>query len=195
MASKKLTLMPKASLPFKTGNKHKRENFHINRKKAQDKTQRDKRFSRRREEDKDPRLREERVKQNVPLTLERKRVWDEVDRDTGDELGISVDVERLKRQKLDEEAANAVNASEDVVPSEEEDQEDRDSMIDPASEASDAEEAGPVPPKARHMRTTTERATSPTRSTTSTNLDLTPEALASVFRLSSLHLQHLLGSS
>jgi len=180
MGSKKFKLSPKASLPFKTGNKQKRENLHINRKKAQDNIQRDLRFRRRREEDKDPRLREERAKQNVPLTLERKRVWDEVDRDTGDGLGTSVDVERLKRQKLEGEATDAAEAENDVLGSEEDGQDDRDSMIDTASDIS-TEEARPSSPKPSRAKTATERATSPTRSTTSTNLDLTPEALASRF--------------
>ena len=181
MASKRSRLSSKATLPFKTANKHKRENLHINRKKAQDKARRDVRFRRRREEDKDPRLREERIKQNVPLTLERKRVWDEVDRDTGDGLGISVDAERLKRQKLESGVVNGLGTMEDVAPADIESQEDRDSMIDTDSDLS-TDEAGSTPPrKASRPRTTTERATSPNRSTTSTNLDLTPDALASRF--------------
>ena len=179
MASKKFKLSPKASLPFKTANKQKREDLHINRKKAQDNIQRDLRFRRRREEDKNPKLRQERVKQNVPLTLERKRVWDEVDRDTGDGLGTSVDVERLKRQKLEGDVADAAEVAKDTQESKDEDQEDRDSMIDTDSDDS-AEKAGPSPKPSR-ARTATERATSPTRSTTSTNLDLTPDALASRF--------------
>ena len=181
MVSKKPRLSSKAALPFKTANKYKRENLHINRKKAQDKAQRDVRFRRRREEDKDPRLREERIKQNVPLTLERKRVWDEVDRDTGDGLGISVDVERLKRQKPECGVANGLGTAEDVAEADIESQEDRDSMIDTDSGLSADEVGSPPPSKASRPKTTTERATSPTRSTTSTNLDLTPDALASRF--------------
>ncbi|KAL8765215.1 MAG: hypothetical protein Q9194_006642, partial [Teloschistes cf. exilis] len=103
MASKKFKPSTKSTLPFKTGNKEKRQKLHITRKKALDNTRRDERFRRRREEDKDPSLREERLRKNIPLTLERKRVWDDVDGDIGDGLGVSVDVERLKRQKLAEE--------------------------------------------------------------------------------------------
>ena len=177
MASKKLKLSPKASLPFKTGNKHKRQDLHIKQKKARESTRRDERFRRRREEDKDPSLRDERIKRNVPLTLDRKRVWDQVDRDTGDGLGVSVDVERLKRQRLEE---NEVDTRDTLEDEESYISDDRDSMIDSASEAED-EQVEEMHPKRREPRTSTERATSPMRSTTSTNLDLTPEALAARF--------------
>ncbi|MCJ1257946.1 hypothetical protein MMC24_005774 [Lignoscripta atroalba] len=174
MASKKLHLSPKASLPFKTANKHKRQDLHVKQKKARDSLKRDERFRRKREEDRNPELRDDRVKKNIPLTLDRKRVWDETDRDTGDGLGVSVDVERLKRQKLDEEATR-----EQLEVGDSDEEEDRDSMIDSAS---DVEEEQPVQPRGKpRARTATERATSPTQSTMSTNLDLTPEALAARF--------------
>ncbi|MCJ1351113.1 MAG: hypothetical protein MMC33_001095 [Icmadophila ericetorum] len=180
MGSKKLKLSPKASLPFKTANKLKRQDLHIKQKKARENLKRDERMRLRREEDKNPGLREERVRKNIPLTLDRKRVWDQIDNDTGDGLGVNVDAGRLKRQKMEEEAA--LNAAEGGT--EEEDQEDdRDSMINFGSDL----EEDPEPPKQSKQclnqpRTATERATSPTlQSTTSTNLDLTPEALAARF--------------
>ena len=174
MASKKFKPSPKASLPFKTANKEKRQKLHITQKKARDSIKRDERFRRRREEDRDPSLRNERIKQNIPLTLERKRVWDEVDRDTGDGLGASVDVERLKRQKLEEvkEHKEAASAMEHSV-------EDTDSMIDSASE-DEVEDEDSLQEQSK-IRRATERATSSVHSTTSTNLDLTPEALAARF--------------
>jgi len=52
MASKKQKLSSKAHLPFKVGNKEKRQGLHIRRKKATDSIKRDERFRRRREEDK-----------------------------------------------------------------------------------------------------------------------------------------------
>lgn len=174
MASKKLKLSPKASLPFKVSNKEKRERLQVNRKKAQDSAKRDIRFRRRREEDKNPRLREERIKQNVPLTLERKRVWDSVDNDTGDGLGVSVDVARMKHQRLESEASE--DASDQDAPGQDE---DNDSMIDSSSDV-EADKQAKADSRARE-RSATERATSPTRSTASTNFDLTPEALAARF--------------
>lgn len=178
MPSKKPKLSVKAHFPFRVGNKQKRQSLHINRKKATDSIRRDERFRRRREEDKDPSLREERLKENIPLTIERKRTWDTVDNDASDGLGLSVDVERLKRQKAEEEqAALEEDADEDEGPSGSEDE--RDSMIDSASEDEAAEPTRPQ--NSSKERTATERATSPTKSTTSTNLDFTPEALATKF--------------
>ncbi|KAL8968557.1 MAG: hypothetical protein Q9197_004812 [Variospora fuerteventurae] len=183
MASRKFKPSVKSTLPFKTGNRERRHKLHIVRKKALDNTRRDQRFRRRKEEDKDPRLREERLRQNIPLTLERKRVWDDVDGDTGDGLGVSVDVERLKRQRLGEEAEEFED-EEDQIDQEEATEaptsdNDGDSMIDSAS---DNDESSPAPakPPSRH-RTATGRATSPTQFTLSTNLDLTPSALATRF--------------
>ena len=174
MASRVFKFSPKASLPYQTSNKEKRERLHINRKKAQDVAQRDLRFRRRREEDKDPRLRDERIRCNVPLTLERKRMWDHVDNDTGDALGLSVDVGRLKRRKWNGEVAEEASARENASQ-----EEDVDSMIDSASDG-EREEESPSDDKSK-IRTATERATSPTYSTASTNLDLTPEAVAARF--------------
>lgn len=174
MTSKSFRPSPKASLPFKAANKEKRQKLHIERKKAQDSIRRDERFRRRRDEDKDPSLRENRLKNNIPLTLERKRVWDEVDRDTGDFLGVSVDTERLKRQKL-EEARQADDDDNELDGLEG----DKDSMIDADSDNDVEEEIGSA--KRSRTRSATERATSPTQSTASTNLDLTPEALAARF--------------
>ncbi len=180
MASKKFKPSAKSGLPFTTGNREKRQKLHILRKKTLDNTRRDERFRRRREEDKDPSLREERLRKNIPLTLERKRVWDDVDRNTGDGLGASVDVERLKRQKLEEEVQLDDDGGSDQEKQAKGPGEDNhDSMIDSASE-SDESTTTPVAPSSRR-KSATERATSPTYSTTSTNLDLTPSALAARF--------------
>ncbi|KAI4262211.1 MAG: hypothetical protein L6R42_002604 [Xanthoria sp. 1 TBL-2021] len=180
MASKKFKPSAKSGLPFKTGNREKRQKLHVLRKKTLDNTKRDERFRRRREEDKDPSLREERLRKNVPLTLERKRVWDDVDRDTGDGLGVSVDVERLKRQKTEEEVQpNGEVGSDQEEQAIRSGKDDHDSMIDSAS-GSDEPTTAPVAPSSRR-RSATERATSPTYSSASTNLDLTPSALAARF--------------
>ena len=182
MASKKFKPSSKAGLPFKVGNKDKRQALHITRKKVLDNTRRDERFRRRREEEKDPSLREQRLNQNIPLTLERKRIWDDIDRDTGNGLGVSVDVERLKRTKLEEDVNVAGEAEEDDHGRREDElDEDLDSMIDSASD-SEAEATTPKQqPQKQKQRTPTARATSPIHSATSTNLDLNPEALAAKF--------------
>ena len=174
----------------KVGNKMKRQSLNIKRKKALDVAKRDERFRRRKEEDKDPRIREERLKRNIPLTLERKRVWDDVDRDTSDLVGVSVDVERLKRQKLDDEEqpCSQDNGNVDGIDQENINEidadEDADSMIDSASDiesTAEAEETSSSKTLKRPPKSTTERATTPTQSTISTNLDLTPEVLAAKF--------------
>lgn len=174
MASKKLKLGPKAKQSFQSTNKARRQQLHIKRRKALGNESRDERRRRRKEEDKNPRLREERQRRNIPLTLERKRVWDDVDRDTGDGLGVSIDAERLKRSKMEADPQPEEPDSEENLPDASD--EERDSMIDSVSESE--EEAAEKAPDRHTKRTATERATSPVRSTTSTNLDLAPETLA-----------------
>ncbi|KAI4131989.1 MAG: hypothetical protein LQ338_000973 [Usnochroma carphineum] len=179
MASKKLKPSLKSALPFKTDNKERRQKLHIVRKKALDNTRRDERFRRRREEDKDPILREERLRKNTPLTLERKRVWDKMDSDSGDALGVSVDVERLKRHKPEEE--EHPDGQEDHSSQEENlgSDDDRDSMIDSASISDEPSSNPPKPPL--QPESATDRATSPTHSQKSTNFSLTPPAFAARF--------------
>lgn len=187
MVSGKFKTPTRSAWSMKVGNKEKRQSLHIKRKKTLDSAKRDERFRRRREEDKDPRLREERLKRNIPLTLERKRVWDDVDRDTGDLVGVSVDIERLKRQKLEDEkkisqeTESESEDGEDQAKTNDGLEEDGDSMIDSASDIEPAVEEPPPSKPSRGPKSATERATSPTQSTMSTNLDLTPEALAARF--------------
>ncbi|KAA8572424.1 hypothetical protein EYC84_003045 [Monilinia fructicola] len=159
----------KAALPFKTGNKFKRQDLHIKQKKARDSERRDIRFKRKREEDRDPELRRQRLAKNVPHTIDNKRVWDEVSGD-GNDLNISVDVEQLKRRRI-EEAEAAEQEPLDEAPEEKDD--DADSMLDSDSEKeSDDEDEKP---------NSRPRAVSNARSTASTNLDLTPSSLSLKF--------------
>ncbi|KAI5305028.1 Glycine--tRNA ligase 1, mitochondrial, partial [Ascosphaera pollenicola] len=72
------------SMGLKPKNKMKRQEQHIKRKKAKTLAQHKERHARRKEEGKDPALRAERLKKNIPLTLERKRVWDDVGSDVED---------------------------------------------------------------------------------------------------------------
>lgn len=182
----------------KPTNKIKRQLVHVKRKQSKDSVSRAERFARKKEEKKNPKLREERLKKSVPLTLERKRVWDDVGSDVeGGGLGMSFDVERLKRLKIQEqeeekerkrleEQAKNDGADEDVNSSSEDD-DDLDSMI-----ASDSEEEGEnknekAPDGAERGRkkksipTPTERATSPTPATRSTDMNFAPEVLAAKF--------------
>ncbi|KAF4630404.1 hypothetical protein G7Y89_g7737 [Cudoniella acicularis] len=170
MGSKRVKpVSSKASLPFKTANKFRRQDLHVKQKKARDSLRRDERFKRKREEDRDPELRRERLAKNVPHTIDKKRVWDEID---GDGLGVSVDVEQLKRRRIEEaEAAE----QEPLENAEESEDEDVDSMLDSDSENEDEDSEKQKPSKQRP------RAASNAPSTTSTNLDLTPSSLALKF--------------
>jgi len=184
MPSKPVRLSDKASLPFKTANKLRRQSLHVKRKHAKDSIRRAERFGRKKEESKDPRLRDERLRRNIPLTLDRKRVWDEIDYNVEDGLGLSIDVNRIKRQRLEEEQSlneegGDVEDGEGVG----EEEDDRDSMLDDALEEEDGDThaaMNPLPTKSQ-LRSATDRATSPTRSTTSTNLKIASEALAAKF--------------
>lgn len=189
----------------KPANKVRRQQLHIRRKKSQDAGRRADRFARKKDEVKNPHSREERLRKNVPLTLDRKRVWDQVVDGTEGGLGLSVDVERLKRQKLAKEEqdlegvedtleatlkqireANEAGEASSVA-----EESDKDSMLESssgeeheiASEVPDAEpDSRPIKSHSRpSIPTATERATSPSYSTTSTNLNLAPESLAARF--------------
>jgi ribosome production factor 1 len=172
MGSKRAKVVsPKASLPFKTGNKLKRQDLHLKQKKARDGLRRDESFRRKRE-DRDPELKKERLAKNVPVTIDKKRVWDDVD---DDRLGVSVDVEQLKRRRIEAE-----DASEQKPDSEEEPQDDnQDSMLDSDEGSGDDEEDE----KEQNSKSSKRRQREPSNapSTTSTNLDLTPESLALKF--------------
>ncbi|KAH8683135.1 anticodon-binding protein, partial [Tricladium varicosporioides] len=106
---------------------------------------------------------------NVPHTIDKKRVWDDVD---GDGLGVSVDVEQLKRRRIEEAEA----AEQELLEDEEDSAEDDvDSMLDSASENEDDD------PEDKRTLKQRQRAASNAPSTTSTNLDLTPSSLALKF--------------
>lgn len=183
MPSRPLRLSDKASLPFKTSNKLKRQGLHVKQKRAKDSIRRAERFGRKKDEAKEPKLREERLRRNVPLTLDRKRVWDDVDEDIEDVLGKSIDVDRIKRQRLEEEQSLPDEVAEDDESLVEDEDDDRDSMLDDPLEDEELETKvvdNPLPTKSQ-LRSATDRATSPSRSTTSTNLNIAPEALAAKF--------------
>ena len=179
MGSKKLNLSPKAALPFRTANKQRRQELFVKQLKARSKQKREKRGSRKKEEDKNPKLRAERVETNVPATIERKRVWDELDSDNEDVLGLAIDVERLKRQKVEDDEPLV----DDIQDSGSDEDYERDSMIDSGSGSEDDEAADTSARETRQEEafTSAERSSSPTRSIASTNLSLAPENLAEKF--------------
>ncbi|OJD24597.1 hypothetical protein ACJ73_04038 [Blastomyces percursus] len=195
MPSKRSKLLPSGGMEYKPGNKQKRQILHIKRKKAKDSQSRAERFARKKEEAKNPKLKAERLRRNIPLTLERKRVWDDVGSDVEDGLGVSFDVERVKRQKMEEEARQAKNDEMNAASgTKEQDSEDEDgneddeidSMIASDSHEDDGSDEKEQDLKSARIRksklpSATERATSPTQSTRSTNLDLAPDALAAKF--------------
>lgn len=205
MVAKSVQLSEKAHLPFKTANKQRRQDLHVKQKKARDAIKRNERFARKKEEDRDARLREERLKRNVPLTLDTKRKWDEVEEEPEDGgLGVAFNVEGLKRRKLAEEQAipetdgdldlearkqgSEIDSDHDSMLDEDEDEdesvgdiEDLEDLEPP--EDPNAEDALPTKSQIRiaTSRTRGRASSPPARSTTSTNLSLAPAALAAKF--------------
>ncbi|KAK7754217.1 Ribosome production factor 1 [Diatrype stigma] len=179
------------SLSKKTGNKLHRQSLYIKQKQEREKEKREARFRRKKEERQDPELRRVRVERNQPASLDRKRVWDDVDDDS---LGARVDMEQLlKRRRIAQEEEEAelaerkqkqIEGNDDDEDDEdnEDDDDDADSMLGSGSEgedddADDSDEEGAA--KARAKRAIRDDSLAP--STTSTNLDLTPEALMAKF--------------
>jgi ribosome production factor 1 len=171
--------------PHKISNKQKRQSHHLKIKKQKESTKRDERLRRRRTEDKNPRLREERRAKNVPLTIDRKRTWDEATADDEAEgrLGLSVDALHPKRQKIDdpEIALNEDGVVDDDDAEEanvgKDGEDDVDSMLDSDSENDEADgdlakdlAPGRAPSEAPSVATTT-----------ATDLNMTPEALVNRF--------------
>lgn len=103
------------------------------------------------------------------MTIDRKRVWDDVD---GDGLGVSVDVEELKRRRIAAAEAAEQEAAEN---SEDEGHDsDRDSMLDEDEEAEeDVEE--------KKAAAASKKRAASFAGSTCTNLDLTPDSLALKF--------------
>lgn len=195
MPSKK-AISSKSALPYKSANKDRRRDYHIKQKKARDSIQREKRFARKKLEDKNPELKEARLRDNIPITIDSKRKWDD-EGEEGDEglLGLSVDLGALaKRRKLEEleqlepndEFANDDSAAadkveeerpaEDILGKEGDEESDMDSMLGDSDEEEDEDvfKKPSIPMRPRASSTAASIA-STTRS------DLTPEAIASRF--------------
>lgn len=158
---------------LKAANKLKRQELFIQHKKNTDKERREARYRRKKEEDRDPELRAARLAKNKAVTLDQKRVWDE-DADD-DRLGAVIDLEKLKRRRIEEAEAEEQAALDAEMQDDEDD--DVDSMLGTDDEDEEAREAALEKQRAKRAK----RDNSIAPSTTSTNLDLTPTSLALKF--------------
>ncbi|TLD32726.1 hypothetical protein PspLS_00410 [Pyricularia sp. CBS 133598] len=185
MGSQMGTRAKGASLSLRTGNKLKRQYLNVRNKKDKDARKRAERFKRRKEENADPTLRQERLAKNKPASQDKKRVWDEGDDDS---LGAVVDLAALKRRRIEEEENEALEGSAGLEEEKLDEDDDADSMLDSEEEGDDDDDDD----ESREERLRSQRARrdpslvpslapSLAVSTTSTNLDLTPTSLARKF--------------
>lgn len=176
--------------PNKIGNKIKRQEQNLKHKKAKESSRRDERLRRRRTEDKNPVLREERRAQNVPQTIDKKRIWDRVEGAEDDDLGLAVDLQSIKRRKVEdavqepaaEDFQNGLDglkeAGEDA--DDDDDDDDADSMLEDDLSGDEEEEGDDAVTEAIAPSKPPQRETSPAGST-ATDLNLTPESLSARF--------------
>lgn len=181
--------------PHKIANKLKRQQHQLKLKKEKESAKRDERLRRRRTEDKDPKLRAARQAKNVPATIDRKRTWDDADPEAEAEgkLGLSIDVLKPKRRKLEvegldtsevavEETAESNEAS--ILATEDgEDDDEVDSMLGSDSEGDDEQEDAEdadhkLPPRAGSVAASDAASDAPSMAT---DLNLTPDALVERF--------------
>ncbi|KAI0453254.1 Brix-domain-containing protein [Xylaria acuta] len=142
---------------------------------ARAKEKRERRFSRKREERRDPALRVARLEKNTPRTLDHKRVWDDVD---DDELTSSVDVQALRRKRIQQAEDAEREAMEVEQPGDDHDEEDdADSMLD--SDEDENEQDADADDSATQSRPR-QNSLAPSIASTS-NIDLTPESLLTKF--------------
>ena len=161
-------------------NKQKRQEQNLKIKKQKESSRRDERLRRRRTEDKNPRLREERRAKNVPLTIDKKRTWDEVEagEDADGRLGLSFDVLNPKRRKAEDEPRVGKDGwdvdAEEVKGDAEEDE--LDSMLGSESEGeNEGDEDDGLDKRDEQDRPPSEAPS------TATDLNLTPEMLIQRF--------------
>ncbi|KAG7290897.1 hypothetical protein NEMBOFW57_000902 [Staphylotrichum longicolle] len=164
-----------ASLSLKTSNKLRRKQLYVEQKKSTGKARHEERHRRRREEAKDPELRKQRLEKNQPASIDKKRIWDDVDDDS---LGAVVDVAQLKRRRLEQAEAAAAAEADAPLGSDAENDDDVDSML--GSDEEEEEDDEERQEKMQRKRAQREPSIAP--STTSTNLELTPDALATQFK-------------
>ncbi|CAG9996572.1 unnamed protein product [Clonostachys byssicola] len=159
---------------LKSVNKMKRKDMFIQHKKFAGKERREARHQRRKEESRDPSLKEERLAKRKTVTLDEKRVWDEGDDDS---LGAQVDLVRLKRRRLEEAEAEEQRALDEDM-KDDEDDEENDSMLG-SDDDEDDEENDKLLERIREKRSQRDSSMAP--SMASTNLDLAPSSLTLKF--------------
>jgi len=141
---------------------------------ARAKERRERRFNMKKEEKKDPSLRMARLAKNKTITLDQKRVWDDVD---NDELTSSVDLQALRRRRI-QQAEEAEQQAAEAARAEEGDgaDDDADSMLDFDEDENDnaSDEDSNTQARPRH------NSAAPSIASTS-NIDLTPESLIAKF--------------
>lgn len=176
--------MASSKNPNKIQNKVKRREQNLKVKKEKESTKRDDRLRRRRTEDKNPALREERRARNKPATIDSKRTWDLFDGEDEGNLGLSVDLQSIKRRKVEDEAevpdtveGQEANGDDAGAEEGEESDSDADSMLE-----DDLSENGEEGAKSALKQASEPPAREPSPApSTGTNLDLTPESLQNRF--------------
>lgn len=166
--------------PFKINNKIKRGELYLKQKKERENIKRDERHKRRRHEEKNPHLREERRAKHIPVTIDKKRIWDDAAGDDDGALGLSIDVLNPKRQKLAQNEEQTyphedISAQDEHDDQEEED--DVDSMLDTDEEDEDEQEDDDDDESLEPADRAPSEAPS-TATSTATDLALTPESLS-----------------
>ncbi|KAI0512676.1 Brix-domain-containing protein [Xylaria bambusicola] len=134
------------------------------------KEKRERRFARKKDEKRDPSLRAARLAKNKPITLDQKRVWDDVD---DEELTSSVDLQALRRRRLQQAEDAERQAIEAAEAANDDDDNDADSMLDSDSDSDHEMEQD-------HNDNKRESSLAPSVASTS-NIDLTPELLLAKF--------------
>ncbi|KAI1828230.1 Brix-domain-containing protein [Xylaria intraflava] len=141
---------------------------------ARAKERREKRFNRKKEEKRDPALRVARLERNKPITLDQKRVWDDVD---DEELTSSVNLQALRRKRMQQAEEAERQDMETAQPADDDDHEDdADSMLDSDSDAEDKNLDEDAAAQSRPRQ----NSLAPSIASTS-NIDLTPESLLAKF--------------
>ncbi|KAI9714844.1 MAG: hypothetical protein M1820_000133 [Bogoriella megaspora] len=182
----------------KPANKKKREALNLKHKKAKAAQKRELQFRRKKEESEDPGVQRKRRERNVPTTIDRKRVWDEVGAEDDDNaLGLAVDAARLKRRRTSEEpegwpdgedtdfeGLSSVEKEDDSADDDDDDaantEDEVDSMLDSGSDE-EGEQSREGLKSNEDASDMPGRTSSPTGSSTTADMNLTPEFLISKF--------------